>query len=232
VSAEHGRSFGAEAEAYERGRAGWPVEAVDAVGLPADATVLDLAAGTGKLTRVLEQRFARVLAVEPDEAMRALNPAAVAGTADAIPLADSAVDAVFVSEAFHWFDTPETVAEIARVLRPGGTLVLLWHVPLTHLLPEDVWGKPGGFAKQNRFESGAWRQAFDQGPFGPFEQASFDQEERLTRQQLADYYASLSWVAALEPEERARRIARFASTLDRDDYVRSLRTEIYWARLP
>jgi SAM-dependent methyltransferase len=231
VSAELGRSFGAEADAYDRGRPGWPVEAVDAAGLPPDAEVLDLAAGTGKLTRVLEQRFARVTAVEPDAAMRALNPGAVAGTAEAIPLAAGAVDGVFVAEAFHWFDRPDVVAEIARVLRPGGTLALLWNVPLDHLVPDDVWATPAGTAKRNRFESGEWRQAFAAGPFGPFEQASFEHEQLLTRRQLADYYASISWVASLAPEERAREIARFAAALDRDEYARTLRTEVYWARL-
>jgi SAM-dependent methyltransferase len=225
------RSFGAEAEAYERGRPGWPVEAVDAVGLTRDAVVLDLAAGTGKLTRVLERRFARVHAVEPDAAMRALNPAAAAGSAEEIPLADDAVDGVFCGEAFHWFDLPEVVAEIARVLRPGGTLALLWNVPLAHLVPDDIWGSRGGSAKQSRFETDEWRAAFAGGPFGAFEQASFEHEQRLTRAQLVDYYASISRVASLPADERAGERARFAAALDRDEYRRTLRTEVYWAEL-
>jgi SAM-dependent methyltransferase len=163
--------------------------------------------------------------------MRALNRGAVAGTAEAIPLAAGAVDGVFVAEAFHWFDRPDVVAEIARVLRPAGTLALLWNVPLDHLVPDDVWATPAGTVKQNRFESGEWRQAFAAGPFGPFEQASFEHEQLLTRRQLADYYASISWIASLEPEARAREIARFEAALDRDEYGRTLRTEVYWARL-
>jgi SAM-dependent methyltransferase len=228
VSADLGRSFGAEAAAYDRGRPGWPV---DAVGLPAEAAVLDLAAGTGKLTRVLERRFAQVLAVEPDEAMRRLNPGAIAGTAEAIPLADAAVHGVFCAEAFHWFAHAGAVMEIARVLRPGGTVALLWNVPLSHLVPDDVWGGSGGGAKQNRFETGEWRDAFASGPFGAFEQASFEHEQLLTRAQLVDYYASISRTAALAPAERARELARFRAALDRDEYRRTLRAEVHWARL-
>jgi SAM-dependent methyltransferase len=225
------QSFGETAAAYERGRPGWPLEAVDAVGLPPDAEVLDLAAGTGKLTRVLERRFARVVAVEPDGAMRALNPAAIDGSAESIPLADAIVDGVFCAEAFHWFDRADVVAEIARVLRPGGTVALLWNVPLSHLVPDDVWGSPGGSAKQNRFETGEWRAAFDGGRFGPFEQASFEHEQLLTRELLVDYYASISWVASLPAERREREIGRFAGLLDGSEYRRMLRAEVYWARL-
>jgi SAM-dependent methyltransferase len=225
------RSFGSAAAEYERGRPGWPVEAVDAVGLPPDAEVLDLAAGTGKLTRVLERRFARVVAVEPDAAMRALNPGAVDGRAEAVPLADDSVDAVFCAEAFHWFDLTDAVAEIARVLRPGGTLALLWNVPLSHLVPDDVWGSPGGSAKQNRFETGEWREAFAESRFGPFERASFEHEQVLSRALLVDYYASISWVASLPAARRSRAVTRFAGALDRDEYRRTLRAEVYRAQL-
>ncbi len=128
-----GLSFGRAAQEYERGRPEWPAAVVDLAGpLAADATVLDLAAGTGKLTRLLVERLARVVAVEPDESMRALLQArvpgaeAVAGSAEAIPLADASVDAAFVAEAFHWFDYQAALGELARVLRPGAPLVLLW----------------------------------------------------------------------------------------------------------
>jgi SAM-dependent methyltransferase len=227
---ELARSFGAAAEAYDRGRPGWPVEAVDAVGLQPDAFVVDLAAGTGKLTRVLEERFARVLPVEPDEAMRALNPGAVEGTAEAIPLPDGAADAVFVGEAFHWFDTPEALAEIARVLRPGGTLALLWNVALNHLVDDETWGgPPAGSPKRNRFETGEWRTAFAGSAFGPLHEASFEHEQTLTRAELGDYYASISWVAALPEPGRTERVARFRAALDRDAYRRGLRAEVHWA---
>src|SRR5581483_481140 len=124
-------SFGRAAEDYERGRPGWPERVADVAELPPEADVLDLAAGTGKLTRLLVRRFARVTAVEPDEALRALirDAEVVAGTAEAIPLEDASVDGVFCAEAFHWFDAPRAVGEVARVLRPGGSVVVCFHEP-------------------------------------------------------------------------------------------------------
>lgn len=108
------RTYDRTAEIYEQARPGWPVEAVDHVarelGLGRDATLLDLGAGTGKLTRVLGERFERVVAVEPLGGMRRVLEAvvpqteAVAGEAEAIPLPDASVDAVFAADAFHWFD--------------------------------------------------------------------------------------------------------------------------------
>ncbi|MEO5576999.1 MAG: class I SAM-dependent methyltransferase, partial [Gaiellaceae bacterium] len=126
-------SFGRAAEEYEQGRPGYAEAALDAVGLAADAVVLDLAAGTGKLTRQLVRRFARVLAVEPLGGMRAVldrvvpEAEALSGTATEIPLEDASLDAVFVGEAFHWFATEATLRELARVLRPGGTLAILFN---------------------------------------------------------------------------------------------------------
>src|SRR5918997_3642926 len=122
-------------EDYERGRPGYPDQVADLAGLPSSATVLDLAAGTGKLTRLLVSRFARVVAVEPDPGMRRLlarrcpESDAMAGTAEQIPLATDSVDAVFVAQAFHWFDNEAALTEIARVLRPHGALVVMWNVP-------------------------------------------------------------------------------------------------------
>ena len=105
------RGFGTQAAQYERGRPGWPVDAVTALLERFGAgTVLDLAAGTGKLTRVLAERVDTVIAVEPVEGMREVlreqlpHVRAMTGTAEAIPVPDHSVDAVFVAEAFHWFD--------------------------------------------------------------------------------------------------------------------------------
>ena len=129
-------AFGAQAAAYAVGRPGYPAEAVQWV-LPTDPSlVLDLGAGTGRLTERLLDLGVEVVAVEPDAAMRAHVPAAaraIDGTAEAIPLDDGSVDAVVVGTAFHWFDVPRAMAEIHRVLRPGGTVGLLWN-----LLDDDV----------------------------------------------------------------------------------------------
>src|SRR5687767_12553730 len=120
---------------YERGRPGYPPEAVRVAGLPPSAVVLELGAGTGKLTRLLVDAFVRVLAVEPDREMRGrfatLCPEStlIGGAAERIPLADSSVDGVFVAEAFHWFAHERALADIARVLRPEGALVLMWNRP-------------------------------------------------------------------------------------------------------
>src|SRR6266496_6141360 len=128
-------------EDYERGRPGWPPEMVGVLGLPPAATVLELAAGTGKLTRLLVSTFGRVVVLEPAEAMRrvlaALCPEVevLAGSAEEIALTDASVDAVFAAEAFHLFDGERALAEIARVLRPCGALVLMWNLPAGPTVP-------------------------------------------------------------------------------------------------
>jgi len=122
-------SFGSAADAYAVGRPSYPEAALDWVLPPTATRVLDLAAGTGRLTQQLLSRGLQVVAVEPDDAMRAHVPAAATtmpGTAEDIPVDDASVDAVVVGQAFHWFDGPAAMAEIARVLRPGGRVGLLW----------------------------------------------------------------------------------------------------------
>ena len=122
-------SFGSAADAYAVGRPSYPEAALDWVLPPSAERVLDLAAGTGRLTGQLQARGLQVVAVEPDDARRAHVPAgatAMPGTAENIPVDDASVDAVVVGQAFHWFDGPAAMAEIARVLRPGGTVGLLW----------------------------------------------------------------------------------------------------------
>ncbi|MCC2334758.1 class I SAM-dependent methyltransferase [Cellulomonas wangsupingiae] len=129
----HAASFTHNADEYAAVRPGYPEEAVDLL-LPDGARdVLDLAAGTGKLTQALVARGVRVVAVEPADGMReqlvALLPQVEvhAGTAEAIPLPDASLDAVTVAQAWHWFDEPAAAAEVARVLRPGGTLGIVWN---------------------------------------------------------------------------------------------------------
>jgi SAM-dependent methyltransferase len=126
-------SFGSEAAAYERGRPSYPPEAIDWLLPPGARDVLDLGAGTGKLTTRLVERGLKVVAVDPlAEMLELLSSAlpdtpALLGTAEQIPLPDNSVDAVLVAQAWHWFDPQRAVAEVARVLRPGGRLGLVWN---------------------------------------------------------------------------------------------------------
>lgn len=131
------RGFDSNAEAYEAARPSYPAEAVaHIVGhgqIGPGGRVLDLAAGTGKLTRLLVPTGAEVVAVEPVAAMREVLRARLPdievhdGTAEDLPLADGSVDAVTVAQGFHWFDALVALAEMRRVLRPGGHLLLVWN---------------------------------------------------------------------------------------------------------
>ncbi len=242
MRSELGRSFGSAVEDYVRGRPSWPVAAIKVPGVSADSHVLDLAAGTGKLTEVLEQQFARVTAVEPDDVMRAANRwgEAVAGTAQAIPLPDGAVDAVFVAEAFHWFGGPEALREIGRVLRPGGALVLLWNrareedaapLPGVHELMESLNEEPERSLKHRYFGSGEWRNSFEGSAFGPIEEAVFEHDHALECAGLVSYFLSQSKVASRRLEERAAIRAELERLIPEGLHVRPLRAEVYWTRL-
>ncbi len=131
-SAERGRSFGAVADVYAATRPEYPPDAVAWVAGQACRRLLDLGAGTGKLTAGLAANGKQVTAVEPLIDMLQRMPVAgawrVAGAAERIPLANQSMDAVYAAQAFHWFRTDEAIAEIARVLRPGGRLGLLWNL--------------------------------------------------------------------------------------------------------
>ena len=178
ASPELGQSFGSAAAEYERVRPDWPPAAVDRaaalLGLEQDAEVVDLAAGTGKLTRLVAERFDRVVAVEPDDRMRALlDVEAHAGTAERMPLPTGSADAVFVGDAFHWFDAPAALAEIARVLRPRGGLVLLWNnwwetepaIPdEAAALLREPYERSGRAFRDDVY---AWRGAFEGSQFEP-----------------------------------------------------------------
>ncbi len=236
-----GREFGNAALDYERGRPDWPAEALDAVPVHAGAEVLDLAAGTGKLTRLLATRYERVVAIEPDDAMRALIEGVEthAGTAEAIPLPESSVDAVFVGEAFHWFDGDRVVAEIVRVLRPSGHLVLLWNGGwgFDPLIPDDAMGmlgeiyeragRPGGPS----YHSGEWRTALERSPFEPLREAHFPREISLEPDQAVSLWLSVSSVASLDEAERATVRTKLARAVT-DRRLLSLTTDLYWTRLP
>jgi SAM-dependent methyltransferase len=208
------RGFARVAREYERGRPDYPAAAVEylarRLGLGPGRTVIDLAAGTGKLTRPLLAVGGEVIAVEPVAEMRAALPegvTALGGTAESIPLADAAADAVTVGQAFHWFDGEAALAEIHRVLRPGGALALIWN----RRIDEDPANRAmEGLLAPHRpgvpsRRSGAWRTAFGRTRlFGPLEESVFPHEQILDADGMADRIGSVSFIASLPPAERAR----------------------------
>jgi ubiquinone/menaquinone biosynthesis C-methylase UbiE len=208
--------FARAADAYERGRPEYPEAAVRHVvaALPPGAVVLDLAAGTGKLTRPLLAAGLSVIAVEPVAEMRAALPArarALEGTAEAIPLEDAAVDGVTVGQAFHWFDGDAALAEIARVLRPGGLLALLWNRRVledpVNVAIEQLVGPYRGDVPAHR--TGAWREAFGHTrSFGPLAEEAFEQVVEQDADGLEARVGSISFIASLEPAERERVLER------------------------
>jgi SAM-dependent methyltransferase len=229
-------AFGGAAEEYERGRPGYPEEAIDALArelaLGPDSVVVDLAAGTGKLTRSLVGRFGRVIAIEPLDEMRdrlerqVPEAEPVPGTAEQLPLSDSSADAVLVAQAFHWFDGRRALDEIARVLGPGGGLALLWNTspwenretPWFAMLDDLLERRRVDLATLRRNASGLWRRAFDdERRFGPLVEATFANERRMTPDEFIDGFASRSYVAVLDSDERAALLAAVRGLLDRDD---------------
>jgi SAM-dependent methyltransferase len=142
VSEGRALSFGSVAEDYEATRPGWPLEpfaiAFEQFDLPDRPYVVDVAAGTGKLTRTLAQLAGSLVAVEPDPALRAVlerelpGVIALGGTAEELPLDTASADAVCAGQAFHWFNVDRALDEFTRVLRPGGIAIAAWNTP-----PED-----------------------------------------------------------------------------------------------
>jgi SAM-dependent methyltransferase len=199
-------AFAEVAGAYERGRPGYPEDAVRWLvgGEPRD--VVDLGAGTGKLTRALVSLGHRVTAVEPLDEMRAQLEAAVPGVtavkgnAEAMPLPDASADAVACAQAFHWFDHDVALPEIARVLRPGGRLALVWNTRddreqwvsrLSEIIGSEVVGPADVHAP-----------IAASGLFEPVETAEFRFEQPLDRETLLDLVLSRSYCAKLSPAER------------------------------
>lgn len=239
-------------EDYERGRPGWPPNLLSLPVLGSAATVLDLGAGTGKLTRLLVTRFDRVIAVEPASAMRrilvSLCPEAetLVGTAEAIPLAADSVDAIFVAEAFHNFAEAEAVAEMCRVLRPGGALVLLWNVPAGEWEPSI--GVVENFLSEHapsaadvshipldldgpHYTSGSWRAALAGAPLEALSEARFPNPQRLERDGLVSFFASMGWLADLPEHEREGLLDGVRARLREHDYHRLWETHAHTARL-
>jgi SAM-dependent methyltransferase len=225
----------AHSDRYERGRPGYPDAAVDAIvgelGLGPGRTVLDLAAGTGKLTRLLVPSGANVIAVEPVREMREklTGLVALAGTAEHIPLADASVDAVTVAQAFHWFDAERALLEIHRVLRPAGGLALIWNArderqPLQAALSEILDAYEGDTPRRNQRD---WTSLLaGSGLFDRTARLLFEHAQPVDEQTVVDRVLSVSFMASLPPEEQAR-VERQVRELARDATELSYMTELY-----
>ena len=243
-------AFGRAAADYELGRPSWPEDLLDDVAreldLGSESEVLDLAAGTGKLTRLLVPRFRRVVAVEPDDAMRAVldevvpGAEALAGPAEAIPLPNDSVDAVFTAEAFHWYASEESVGEIVRVLRPRGGLAIFWNVDFGDPEPpmgdevervlDDAFAK-GGAPGIGKVLSGFWREPIAKAPFEPLRQAEVERMVTRTRDQWLANMLSVSSIASLPDVEREELAQRLGELVPDVEYRWSIRTIAYWTRL-
>jgi SAM-dependent methyltransferase len=235
-------SFDGVADEYEQTRPTYPAALLDALPLDADAAVLDLGAGTGKLTRVLAERYRDVTAVEPLANMRAMlervvpGVTALPGSAERIPLDDGSVDGVFAAQAFHWFDKPVALPEIARVLRPGGVFAIVWNEGNDDL-PDPL---PPEFVREVKLLHDAALQRWEDEPqwedmlrdCGLFEDVhdrSFVTHDHvLDRPGVLDNLRSVSWIASRDDREDV--VARLGALLPEATYAMPNRANIIWAR--
>jgi len=243
------RGFDAGAGAYERARPSYPPDAVawlvEHCGITPGARVCDLAAGTGKFTRLVEPIGAELVAVEPVDGMRRMlhesfaDLPVVAATAEALPFAAESLDAVTVAQAFHWFDAEAALPELRRALRPGGRLGLIWNAR-----ERDTDWVDGVWSVMDRVEKKApwrdhdrWSEAAIESErwFGPLHAATFRHEQRLSPAGVVERLASVSHVAVLSDGERARvldeirtLLATHPQTAGRDELAIPYRVDTYW----
>jgi ubiquinone/menaquinone biosynthesis C-methylase UbiE len=244
------RGFERAGAEYERGRPGYADAAiallVAELGVGPERTIVDLAAGTGKLTRALIGTSARVIAVEPVAGMRAQLVGAVPqaevleGTAEAIPLPDSAADAVAVAQAFHWFDAPRAATEIHRVLAPGGGLGVVWNewdesVDWVARMQEMVHAYAG---EAPRAATTQWpRELEATGLFSDLSERDFAHVVTGDLDNLEARISSVSYISALEDHEREHVLSRVRAlvathpqTRDRSRLPMPYSTRVAWCR--
>jgi SAM-dependent methyltransferase len=220
-------AYDAVAGEYERGRPGYAEDAIacliEEASLDRDATVLDLGAGTGKLSRMLDAAGLAVVALDPSASMLAQLQAAaprvhpLVGTAEAIPLDDRTVDAVVAGQAFHWFDPAKALPEIHRVLKPRRSLALLWNKrddadPVQMLLVELI--NPPERAAPRGWELDIPAILRESGLFGQAQAFEFRHVQATDAETLVDRLHSSSYVAALPDERRRLLETRLRAGLD------------------
>lgn len=250
--------FGRQAGSYAKVRPSYPDEVVDTlvalVKPTAGTRVCDLAAGTGILTRKLLGRGYRVTAVEPLRAMREelerelsrgnyTEVSVLNGTAEDLPLEDDSVDAITVGQAFHWFDPQPALTEIARVLRPGGALLMVWNARDEDVDWMNRWGdlvaEMGGGRPYSDHRERLWEDVVaESGLFEPLEHRSVPNEQSGTPELVIERTRSTSFIAALPPDrhqqvldEVAELVATHPDTRGLDHITIPYNTQIYWCRL-
>jgi|SRR5581483_3020275 len=221
-------TFGAHAEEYERARPEWPAEAARWFVPAGTRFVVEVGAGTGKLTRAVAALGVRVLAVEPDPRMLALlreqGLDGVDGSAEEIPVGDGEADAVVAGSSMHWFDLERALPEFHRVLRPGGRLAFGWNhrdtrTPTIAAMSQTIYGAQGR-AEGGHWRSRDWAGALTAGGlFGDVEEALLGHVHELPREALDAHLWSYATIAALPDAERERVFADVAAVLDADPEV-------------
>jgi SAM-dependent methyltransferase len=241
--------FDQGAEVYEQARPSYPPDAVawlvEHLRIGSGARVADVAAGTGKLTRLLTPTGATLVGAEPVPGMRAgfgaMCPGVpiVASTAEQLPFATGTLDAITVAQAFHWFDGPAALCEFARVLRPGSRLGLIWNArDRSNDLVDQLWSimdrveQRAPWQGHERWSDSAF---VDQSDFGDLHEGTFHHEQLLTYEQVLDRFRSVSHIAVLPPDERESVIDEIRHVLDthplavgREQIAIIYRVDAYW----
>ena len=241
--------FEQAAVAYEQSRPSYPNAGIEWIRTLCHNpdTIVDLGAGTGKLTRLLGSFGAReIIAIEPVFGMRETLKAIpiitkiIDGTAEHIPLADHAVDLIICAQAFHWFANHRALKEIHRVLKPTGVLVLIWNTSdhsgkewaddITKLVdsvkPEEAV----------RYKDMEWKNAFEnQNFFSNVHSKQFHNQQRMTRNLMIQRMLSTSFIAALPSDRKTKLIDQVENMLDQVDEIRNIEefdvehlTDVYW----
>jgi ubiquinone/menaquinone biosynthesis C-methylase UbiE len=241
--------FDKAAEVYERARPGYPPEAIDYIveqlRVPPGGTVVDLAAGTGKLTRELVARGLKTVAVEPVEGMRRTFSSVLpdvpmlAGTAEAMPFEDHTIDAITAAQAAHWFDAARAVNEFHRVLRPAGRIALVWNVRdesfawvrrVTEII--DPYERANGTP---RYKHRAWQPPFDQSALiKAVGKRSFPSAQPMTLQGFLDRFNSCSFIAILDDDAKSEVLGKLSDLVrthpdlaDKTEFEQPYVTEVY-----
>jgi SAM-dependent methyltransferase len=241
--------FSHDAQIYSRGRPGFPPEAFDwltqDLRLGPGKLAIELGAGTGKFTKLLTRTGAEIVAVEPVAAMLAELTAdqprvrALSATAQSLPLASASADAVVCAQSFHWFATPAALAEIRRVLKPGGMLGLVWNVRDKSVAWVNALSRITDRHEGNapRYDDGEWRAVFPAPGFDRLQERSVAHVHAGSAEQvIVERTASISFVAALPDDERTRLLDQvrelIAATPELSGQTTAMPyvTRMYWCR--